>query len=404
MKQKRNYKQSNRALIFECLGIMPSNDDLIIFGASVRAAAFSALQAGLRPWCADLFADRDLQARCSVRRLPFRHYPHGFAAMSDQGPPGPWMYTGGLENHPALINRISEKRFLWGNGSAALQSARSPTVLAEILPFNGINFPATYSSSQSPPRNRRWVCKPIKGAGGTGIYFVDSRKANRPNPKYYFQEFVEGIPCSAVYVAYENDARLLGVTRQLVGEAWLRAASFHYCGSVGPLSVDATIQKDLEKIGNVLNRHCHLRGLFGVDFILADGIPWPVEVNPRYPASVGILEYGKGIQSLSWHRSAFDPGAARHIGPTLQESIVGKAILYAKSPLEFPEEGPWTRSISRARPIEELPDFADIPSSGQVIEAGKPILTFFSRSASVEGCIDNLKQIGRELDHCLGIT
>jgi len=32
---------------------------VLIVGASARAAAFSALRAGLRPWCADLFADLD---------------------------------------------------------------------------------------------------------------------------------------------------------------------------------------------------------------------------------------------------------------------------------------------------------------------------------------------------------
>ena len=36
---------------------MSAGESVVIFGASVRAAAFSALRAGLRPWCADLFAD-----------------------------------------------------------------------------------------------------------------------------------------------------------------------------------------------------------------------------------------------------------------------------------------------------------------------------------------------------------
>jgi len=36
--------------------------DLLILGASCRAAAFSALRAGFRPRCADYFADRDLAA------------------------------------------------------------------------------------------------------------------------------------------------------------------------------------------------------------------------------------------------------------------------------------------------------------------------------------------------------
>ena len=43
--------------------------DLLIFGASCRAAAFSALRCGLRPHCADYFGDRDLAAVCSAERI-----------------------------------------------------------------------------------------------------------------------------------------------------------------------------------------------------------------------------------------------------------------------------------------------------------------------------------------------
>ncbi len=383
---------------------MPSPVNIIIFGASVRAAAFSALRVGLQPWCVDLFADQDLKMRCAVRRLPFRYYPHGFEAISTQGPPGPWIYTGGMENHPALIERISEKRCLWGNGSAALALARSPMILAEVFRLNGVRYPVTLSSSIDLPRVGRWLVKPVKSAGGVGIRFADLRRERRPGNQVYFQEYIEGIPCSALFAGYEQDAHLLGVTRQLVGEPWLHSAPFHYCGSIGPLKFEAATQKILNKIGNVLIRHCHLRGLFGVDFILENGISWPVEVNPRYPASVEILEYGEGIQALSWHRAAFDPDAAKTAGTTLQKSVVGKAILFAKFPIEFPREGPWTRSLTHPKLIGEMPAFADIPSAGQLIEAGKPILTFFSRSGSVSGCLDNLKQIARDLDQYLWKT
>ena len=43
--------------------------DVLILGTSCRAAAFSALRAGLRPRCADYFGDRDLAAVCPVVRI-----------------------------------------------------------------------------------------------------------------------------------------------------------------------------------------------------------------------------------------------------------------------------------------------------------------------------------------------
>src|SRR4051812_41118682 len=80
-------------------------DRLLLVGASVRAAAFSALRAGLRPWCADLFADRDLQARCETVRVG-QPYPQSLLPLLDAAPPGPLAYTGAMENHPRLLAEI----------------------------------------------------------------------------------------------------------------------------------------------------------------------------------------------------------------------------------------------------------------------------------------------------------
>jgi hypothetical protein len=40
-----------------------------------------------------------------------------------------------------------------------------------------------------------------------------------------------------------------------------------------------------------------------------------------------------------------------------------------------------------------MPAFADIPEAGQVIEAGRPVLTFFSRGGE-----DQLRRIAVDLD------
>src|SRR5687767_3221982 len=107
---------------------MSEGEHLLFFGASARAAAFSALRAGLRPWCADLFADADLRRRCPATRLAGR-YPAAFAQLLRDAPPGPWMYTGGLENHPRLVGRMARLRPLWGNGEESLRRARDPAAL-----------------------------------------------------------------------------------------------------------------------------------------------------------------------------------------------------------------------------------------------------------------------------------
>ena len=101
--------------------------DVLIIGASARAAAFSAMRCGMRPHCADHFADRDLAAVCPVERVDIGQRAEGFAAAAESLPPSPWFYTGGLENHPALVERISRRHHLWGVGADVLrQGPRSP--------------------------------------------------------------------------------------------------------------------------------------------------------------------------------------------------------------------------------------------------------------------------------------
>src|SRR5690242_19790007 len=125
-------------------------EQLLIFGASVRSAAFSALRAGLVPWCVDLFADADLRNRCPVMRLPGK-YPDSFADIARSEVAGPWMYTGGLENHPLLVLEMSSLRRLWGNDAGVLQRCRQPAFLRDVARDAGLPTPALAQPGRVAP-------------------------------------------------------------------------------------------------------------------------------------------------------------------------------------------------------------------------------------------------------------
>jgi len=373
--------------------------NLVIVGASVRAAAFSALRAGLRPWCADLFADLDLQGRCTVTCLAGR-YPDGFLPLVDSAPVGPWMYTGGLENRPKLVARLARRRPLWGNGAAVLARARDPFFVHSLLWAAGLPVPAVFAPQDSVPSGPRWLRKPIRGAGGAGVRFWVPAGALAPaRGPAYLQEFIEGQPCAALYAGDGRGALLLGLTYQLVGTPLLHAGPFRYCGSLGPLEPDHALQEELTRLGNVLAAGCGLRGLFGVDGVLRDGAFWPVEVNPRYTASVEVLEYATGVPALGWHRAAFTPGDAAVPPPAHGPLIrrVGKAILFAPKNIVFRADGPWCAELLAPPPLTEVPAFADVPAAGEPIAAGRPVLTIFAQGDSTAACADRLRQIAADL-------
>jgi predicted ATP-grasp superfamily ATP-dependent carboligase len=336
-------------------------------------------------------------------KLPGR-YPNGFLDLIDFAPPGPWMYTGGLENRPWLVERMAQRRPLWGNDCAALLKARDPEFLRASARIAGLPAPECHWFFRRPPRNKRWLVKPRWGVGGGGIHFwTGADAADRQSLLVYVQEFIEGESQSAVFFGDGDRAWLLGVTRQLVGERFLHAAPFHYCGSVGPLAPEPSQQKALELLGRALASRCDLRGLFGVDGIVRDGAFHPVELNPRYTASMEVLEYAAGLRPLSWHRCAFDPKAKDPAPPRVVAEVgcVGKAVLFAARNLVFPEDGPWKAVLRSPPALTELPAFADIPYPGTHIRSGRPVLTFFARAATPEACVEELKRVAADLDRLL---
>lgn len=369
---------------------------LLIVGASARAAAFSAIRAGLTPWTADLFADRDLASACQIC-VRVADYPRGFLEVGRQNLAGPWMYTGALENFPGFVQAMSRRRPLWGNPAAVLRRVRCPFTVARVLQEHGVACPAVLNRTATPTTGR-WLRKPKAGASGRGIAFADTHDVL--SAATYLQEHIEGEAHSAAYVAVDGQAKLLGMTRQLVGEPWLHAGPFHYCGSVGPVAMSAMLGDALGRLGQVLTTAFELRGLFGMDFILRDGIPWPVEINPRYTASVEVLEWTTGQAAISLHAQAFGQQAATTNAVTVA-GLLGKAVYYAPCPLRFPMDGPWEVCLRQVWDPWRVPDYADIPSPGETFDAGQPVLTFFAAGDTTTACRDSLQRIAGDLDRQL---
>ena len=375
---------------------------LLLIGPSTRAAAFSALRAGLHPCCADLFADVDLQKRCPVTRLTGR-YPQGFRRFLESDLPGPWLYTGGLENHPRFVQRMARRRLLWGNEGPALTNCRDPERVRDVVRKARMPAPRVAISYKAVSPGPNWLLKPLKSAGGVGIRLWSETEGPTSPRGTYRQEFIAGESLSLLFLGGGRTARLLGITRQLVGAAWLHAAPFRYCGSIGPLDPGLIPHPSLEGLGHLLAHECYLNGLFGVDGIYRDGTFWPVEINPRYTASVEVLVYATGRPILGWHGHIFTEGRLPSLpSPAMPEGrTIGKAILFAKQDLHFPADGPWLKELRSPRPVDELPAFADIPAADTAIAAGRPILTFFAKGDSPAICEETLRQIAADLDRWL---
>jgi predicted ATP-grasp superfamily ATP-dependent carboligase len=314
------------------------------------------------------------------------------------------MFTGGLENRSGLVRRIARQRSLWGIGPDALNRVRSPQVLFWLFQRAGVPHPAFWFKHRCDVPPGKWLVKPWVGTGGQGIRrWVGRRPSAALLKTHYFQEHIEGMPCAAIFVGDGQFARLLGVTHQLVGERWLHARPFQYCGSIGPLPMGSAQSEAFERLGIVLAKSCRLRGLFGVDCVLRGNIPWPVEVNPRYTASVEVVEHGTGVSAMALHRAVFETQTAvdqnrREVPAT---DLIGKAILFARASVVFPKDGPWVAALRSSTAVNEMPEWADIPRAGEHIASGWPVLTFFVRADSQAACLGKLRSVACHLDRWL---
>jgi predicted ATP-grasp superfamily ATP-dependent carboligase len=226
------------------------------------------------------------------------------------------------------------------------------------------------------PRDGSWLVKPLDSGGGLGIFPL---LGGHPLPGWpsYYQERIDGPSFSALLLGHRAGATLLGVTRQWIGRP---GSPFAYRGSVGPWPLPLDALRRCQALGQALTESFGLIGLFGVDFILRDDQPMPVEVNPRYTASTELLELALGRAFLADHRAACDPNCSDPDPPappsrTPRADLIGKAILFADSPCIIPDMiplppggGDWF----------DVPHVADLPGPGSRFRPGDPVLTVFA--------------------------
>ncbi len=375
--------------------------NVVLIGASTRAMAFSALRAGLEPICVDLFGDADLARVCRVKRIAFEEYPHGFTHALADLPSAPLLYGGSLENYPDLFRGINQP--LWGNPAHVLAKVRNPSRLAEAWVKAGVLAPRTIVDADQARKESpcRWLVKPRRS--GAGLNIRPWTGGSFSPDEFHLQECLDGPTHSGLFLATrDGSTRFLGSSLVLAGTDWLHASRFGYAGNVGPLPLTSRKQQAWQRIGDTVTREFGLLGLFGVDAIHHEDVPWPIEVNPRYTASVEIYERASERSLLAEHRAVFDEAFRTSPFPNSSgEStpVHGKAIYYAKEAFTFPNVGPWSESL-RADPPWDA-EYADIPHPGERMEAGQPVLTMFAKATNIENAAETLREKSANLDRWL---
>ena len=343
---------------------------LLIVGITARAAGVSALRAGYRPLTIDAFADTDAASLFNARRVPLVTGLEPLFQAAIAAPAGPWIYVAPFENHPEALDRITARRGPHsGTPSTALRTLRDPFALAALFHDHGCPCPELRTIPDGLPTDGSWLTKPIASGGGLGVQHFDPDRTPERPPVYY-QRKLAGRPLSAAFrSAGPGHVELVGLTEQLLGAP---GSPFAYLGSLGPLKRPDQTTTAILRLGAAVASAGAI-GPFGVDLILSDGIPWPVEVNPRYTASMEVLE-------RSASRSVLTPEPWPSDLPT--HRVHGKAVVYAETTCILKDSPPAPKSLLEHFALGA----ADIPSPGTVHRRGDPVLTVFSQASSLDAC------------------
>lgn len=359
---------------------------LAIVGASVRAAAQSARRAGFDVVGADLFADADLDGICPITRI--ENYPDGLADWLAAQDIDAWMYTGALENYPELVDRMARIAPLWGVSGDALRHCRDPIRLMRDCYDSDLGFPGTY---RARPRSKDPVsyalnrfAKTYRHSNGQGVWRIQAEAdwLRAIEEDAYIQiDVLSGDPNAAVFAVGGQSSVCLGMTKQVIGSEW------GYRGSIGPVQPNAKQAETLRRIGVMLRDKLELRGLIGVDLVQSDECLAVIEINPRYTASVEVLERATGRSAISAHAAACRGEAVEPWGSP--DSLVGKRIVFASEPMTItPELDAWMSDEQQAGRL------ADRPRLGESIDAGRPVCTLLAVGYDSEAIEKNLRTSG----------
>ncbi|MAT16342.1 MAG: hypothetical protein CMJ46_13855 [Planctomyces sp.] len=379
-----------------------SSQSILIAGCSVRAAAWSARQAGISVIAADQFGDVDL-LRHAERWLSlsadYHELPDYLVDAEIEG----WIYTGGIENHPRLIASCAEQSRLFGVGSDAVYKLRDPYLFRDIILTCGGRMPIMRPVTDLIPAGD-WLVKPYHSGGGVRVQHAG--EATGSVEGCYWQRRVPGVPYSISFTALGNEAYLLGAVRQFiatspeiqVARSIRRKHPFLFCGGVTAKLEELGDSEELRQFLGRVVEAIGLVGWCGMDVIkTASGQFEVLEINPRYTATMELLERQQQRSFYPLHLDACrgTPLDQTLEAPPMQERpgiSVAKQILYTPTDLPIPTDGVGTLLGGRFVD-DETSDIllADQPQPGSLLPAGSPICTLIAHGTTEDEALRTLR-------------
>lgn len=363
-----------------------------LIGCSARALAAAVVASGWDATVWDQYADRDTAAFGPTFRVGNDRDRKAFQqeiAFADYVVP-----VGGLENEEDNWRWLeTHSRFLAPAWERVAQW-RDPLWLQRACGNLGIAFPETAPADSNRAGftmecTRVALIKDPSRAGGLGVHWAERgersgsskcRERNSRDRTLYRQSFIPGpsVSCALLCPA-GHPPECIGWSAALRPDAQFEAHPFLYHGSILLDDPPSRYRQAYESIAGLF---CHSGRphVVGLDWIDDGERLWLLEINPRWCASMELLEIRRpgclvdGLLS----KNHVDPGRS----PLADCEVLVKRIIYAKQTLVIGEAFS-DQLLAQREPQTAgswVYQFADIPWPGQRVEEGAPICTVLAGS------------------------
>ena len=389
--------------------------NLLVIGIDVVSLTVSARKAGYQVYVADFFGDQDLKHVCSKSLSIIKQKPEKTCGqMSGDFNPEALLQlarellkkntidaallSSGLDDYLDVLFELNDLIPILGNHPNVIKKIRDKMNFFQELKRLGIPHPETaiaenYEEAREKSKDIGYpvLVKPSRGFGGVGIRKAQNSKELRQafrdasffDEKVLIQEHISGTPASASLISSTNRAITLILNEQLLGlDEVSQEEPFGYCGNVVPLMATRAVTDKCKDIVERIAMHFGLVGSNGIDLVISnDGIPYVVEVNPRFQGTLECVEQVLGINMVKAHVKACLEG----ILPT----IIKKPQVFCTRLILF---APQRSMVPDLTIFEEV---RDIPIPRVIVEKGEPVCSIIVEAADRNSSLRKAKAIAK---------
>jgi predicted ATP-grasp superfamily ATP-dependent carboligase len=382
-------------------------NSVLVVGFNVRPIATSLYSAGYKVFAVDFFGDEDLYPCVRDSLILTKELAANYEALKGiyheyllklslrllyKHPYIEYLIIGsGLDDafneRITYFKQIRDNKYSiksLNNSIETFKNARNIQNLYKLLEKKNYNYPLTLESVKHTINDSKlqfpFILKKRQSSGGVNVYKIESYQQflylkntlqiNFQDNQWLAQEYIDGLAVSCTVISNGNDARVISINRQILGEKFLNAPKeYIYCGNVVPANLLKQDEKLIAAISLFLTRTLKLKGINGFDYVLKSHYPYLMEVNPRIPGSLSASEAALGINLMELHIQSFSKDKWKDIINTLEtieiQNYATKLVLFASQ----------TINSGLVKKINKIEFVNDKTTPDHEVQKGEPVCT-----------------------------